>query len=414
MAWSEKLPSGKYRGLYRDHHGRKHTVKDTAGKTRLFTHKAEAVREAGSKETDARKSIWADPDAGRRTWGEWVDEWWPTRTVEASTLVTQSSNRDHHLRPRWGAVPIGSIRRHDVKAWAAGLLRTGLSPSTVQRQVHLLSASLAAAVDAEILDANPAARIKLPKGAQAVERYLTVPEFESIVDDLPSLLDWLVAQFLANTGVRWGEMAGMHVDRLIPDLQAVRIIETYDEKSHRIKAYPKSRSARTVPVPAWLMKVLLEVDRPPGPCPVPHAVGRCRGPLLFTTAGGAVLRDTNWTNRVWLPAVSPMVCRKHRELEQAVPVPGCPDCRSGVHPRPRVHDLRHTYASWLLQGGKTLEEVRDLLGHASIVTTERYAHLERKKSSASVSSLLPAAPDLPQWATETGRPRQDSNLRPTD
>ncbi|MCD4853633.1 tyrosine-type recombinase/integrase [Arthrobacter sp. AK01] len=60
----------------------------------------------------------------------------------------------------------------------------------------------------------------------------------------------------------------------------------------------------------------------------------------------------NWRKRVWLPA-----------LEAA-----------GIdHARP--HDLRHTYASWLIQSGVSIKEVGRLLGHASPMTTERYAHL---------------------------------------
>ncbi|MBR7962800.1 site-specific integrase [Burkholderia vietnamiensis] len=55
----------------------------------------------------------------------------------------------------------------------------------------------------------------------------------------------------------------------------------------------------------------------------------------------------------------------------------------------RLHDLRHTFASWLVMGGVSLYVVRDLLGHSSIAVTERYAHLSPDQGRSAVQSLLP-------------------------
>ncbi|WP_277399371.1 site-specific integrase [Burkholderia sp. Ac-20384] len=55
----------------------------------------------------------------------------------------------------------------------------------------------------------------------------------------------------------------------------------------------------------------------------------------------------------------------------------------------RIHDLRHTFASWLVMSGVSLYVVRDLLGHSSIAVTERYAHLSPDQGRSAVQSLLP-------------------------
>jgi hypothetical protein len=147
LAWAEKLPSGRYRGVYRDSDGKRRS----AG---TWPHKARAERKAGALEQKIRRSMVGAPDAGKRTWSEWADEWWPTRSVAASTLKVDAGRRRVHLDPRWANIPMQGIRRHDVRAWAAMMRRAGVGDSTVQRAVHLLSASLAAAVDAEVIEVN--------------------------------------------------------------------------------------------------------------------------------------------------------------------------------------------------------------------------------------------------------------------
>jgi integrase len=59
-----------------------------------------------------------------------------------------------------------------------------------------------------------------------------------------------------------------------------------------------------------------------------------------------------------------------------------------AHGKATVHTLRHTFASWLLQKGADLSAVQDMLGHASVTTTRRYAHLEKAKTAKLMGSIL--------------------------
>lgn len=367
MAWSERLPSGKYRGVYRDSFGKRRS----AG---TFPHKAKAERAAAAREEVARKSLVRDPEAYRRPWGEWVEEWWPTRNVEPSTLRQDRGRRKNHLEPQWGTVPIGSITRQDVRAWIAQLRKGGLGPETVKRCVHLFSASMAAAVDAEVVQSNPASRLKLPGGALAQERYMTRDEFDKLREQLPTTRDQLIADMLVNTGLRWGELAGLHWSRVDLDRGTLRVIEVWDEAAGQMKAYPKGKRSREVPLTPEIEDALRELVPRGTTCRVEHATGRCHSALVLTTEEGAPLRNSNWSYRVWTPSV------------EAADIGHV-----------RVHDCRHTYASWLLQNGVSLAEVGRLLGHVSPQTTQRYAHLAQTDPGEILRAL--AAPRKPHAAT---------------
>lgn len=368
MAWTQRVSDGRYRGLYRDAHGKVRS----AG---TFDHKAQALREAGALEADSRKAGWRDPDAARRTWGEWCAEWWPTRTVEPSTLKTDTGRRDKHLTPKWGQVPLCDITRHDVRAWAASLLADGLSAATVQRIVHLLSASLNAAVDADILASNPADRLKLPKPAAELERYLTRAEAAAILERL-SDAPLLMARLLLGTGMRYGEAAGLHWDRVDVDRGVIRVVEVWDSSAERIKAYPKGRRSREVPVPDWLLAEMQAARRPGRhTCGQEHAEGACRSGLVVVH--NADLMRHSMFDHAWRRAVTEAVVGQGEDARKLGPV--------------RPHDLRHTYASWLLQAGISLEVVGQLLGHVSPITTRRYAHLA-EPSRKDITEALGAAP----------------------
>jgi len=358
MAWAERLPSGKYRALYRDARGKRRS----AG---TYTHKPEAVRKAGAAEEKARRNVWRNPDSAKRTWGEWCDEWWPSRSIAPSTRRVDSMRRASHLDPRWADVPIGSINRQEIRAWAGELRTDGMGAETVKRCVHLLSASLAAAVDAEIIDVNPAARLKIEgSGGVVHERYLTREEYATLREHMPTVRDQLILDLLVYTGMRWGELAGLHTARVDLDGGVLRVAEAWDERSGLMKGTPKGKRPRTVPLTPKLVETLRDLPHEGQTCGYEHDRGRCVGPLLLTTDAGAVLRNQKWAADAFRPAVD----------------------AAGVG-HARIHDLRHTYASWLLQDGIDLAEVGQLLGHRSPVTTQRYAHLRDEPSAAVLAAL---------------------------
>jgi integrase len=360
VAWAEELPSGRYRGGYRGPDGRK---RQRGG----FLHKPAALRWA----EDAEDAAWRgeDPDAGRMPLSEWADKWEAARVVE---LSTEASDRGRlaAIRDEFGDTPLDRITVLAVQSWVKTLSRGGRrrrTAGTVRKYFNLLSAMLGAAVDEGLIPANPCRRVKLPAAGGGREVFLTEAEVDKLDLQLAGI-DGTVAFVLAYTGLRWGELAGLHVDQIDRNLRGVLVRRTLVELNHAmsIKDYPKGVDRRFIPLPQHVLTRLDEhlETNPAQPCKLRRVDGsahRCPG-LVFTEPPtrerhrrtGLPL-SRRWNRRIFKPAAT---------------IVGLPDDVT-------VHDLRHTYASWLVQAGVPLREVQAVMGHKSIRTTERYAHLQR-------------------------------------
>jgi integrase len=356
VPWTEKLPSGKYRARYYLPDKSKRTLKEH------FDYKSAALRAASAAELDAASLGWRDPKAAAETWGAWSKEWWINRSVQPGTLARDKSSL-RSLEAKWGQTPLIDIKRHDIRSWAVELAKT-MAPATVERRVYLFSASLSAAVDAEILTVNPAARLKLPRGETDVRRYLTEHQADTLLAQFTYgeklFANEALVTTLLGTGMRWGEAVGLQIGRVDLRRGVLRVVEVWDKEIRQLKAYPKGRKIRDVPIPDWVVPFIR------------HSIGDRTSGFVF----GNPPHYSNWYRRVWL------VATERGEL-------------AGTRP----HDLRHTYASRLLQRGIPLAEVGKLLGHTSAQTTQIYAHLAAEPSGAVLAALSRTATPVPPQPT---------------
>lgn len=348
MAFTEERGPQRHRAGFRDSSGKKRWVPGT------FKSRRAALQAANAAELESRKSTSRASLASEITWGTWCETWWPSRSIEPATAINEESMITRHISPAWADVPLADITRHSVQAWATELVGT-LSPASAKRVLGVLVSSLSAAIDADLLEANPATRIKLPPAPRGREVYLSRDQFTAFSDAIPHAFDTAVVQMLAGTGMRWGELAGLHWHNLDMDARMITVADV--SSAGEIKPYPKGRRLRRVPVFDLSFENL---ERPAviKRCATPHRDGLCRSGLVFPNASNAALDGRNFYRRVMEPAM------RKAELD---------------HLGATLHDLRHTYASWLVQAGIPLERIADLLGHASVTTTQIYAHLAPSK-----------------------------------
>ncbi|GAC1374851.1 MAG: site-specific integrase [Acidimicrobiales bacterium] len=345
MAWVEKLPSGRYRAVYRDSAG----IRRSAG---TWPHKAVALREAAAAERTERDSP-TPSAAARMTWGEWEPLWSASRSVAKSTRASDDQRIRLWLYPTWGDVRLRDISPQDVQRWVTRLhAREGKAPTTVEKCYRLLSGSLRAAVGARLLTVSPCSEIRLPTASPAHDRYLTDEEVARILAHLEGPVE-LAVHLLVGTGLRFGEVAGLHWQSVDLDRATLDVVHSWDSVGHEIKA-PKTHQRRPVPLSADLVARLRGAPTTGRTsCGQRHLGGsRCRSGLVVPGRTGAPLQGQNILSRDWRTACD----------------------LAGVRGA-RLHDLRHTYASRLVRAGVPLLQVSRLLGHGSITTTERYSHL---------------------------------------
>ena len=156
-----------------------------------------------------------------------------------------------------------------------------------------------------------------------------------------------VVKFLSYTGLRWGEMAALRVQDFDMLRRRVNVSRSVTESGGLVWSTPKTWERRSVPFPATLCDEL-----------APLMVGMDRDALVFTDQRGGVLRNSNWRERVFQPAVE-----KCQKVDDSFP---------SITP----HDLRHTAASLAISAGANVKAVQRMLGHAKAsMTLDVYADL---------------------------------------
>lgn len=342
MAWAEKRANGKYRAAWRDLHGK------PKFSPAIFLSKKAAMAHGVKEEERARLTIRTAPD--NLTWAQWYPEWLKVRRVGEAHAQQSKYQIDKHVLPRWGKVALRAIERHDVQVWV-NELATKMAPGTVGKAYYGLNSSLNAALDARLLDANPCARIKLPEPAEGLERYFTLEEVQAVLAELEQPYRAAVA-VMVGTGMRFGEMAGLHWQRVDEKLHLVEVVETWSHITNKI-GMPKSGHRRMTVMPSW---VFAEIGEPSmaTACGVTHMLhaAKCTSGLVVPGVHGTPLDSRAMLRDQWYPALD----------------------RAKV-PRGRQHDLRHTFASWLAQEGTSIDRIADLLGHATTRHTMRYRHM---------------------------------------
>lgn len=372
---------------------------DGQEKTSLWRTQSEAQREITKQESAKLNGSWVDPDRGKMMIERVVfDIWLPATNTIERTKHEYRGVMNRYLIPEWEGREIRSVRPSEAAAWQ-NLLTTKyeLAGSTPNRTARLVRSVFRLAVIDRMIPVSPFDGIKSPT---LVPAQIDPPDVATVrlILDAAYRERWAVmAELDALTGLRSGEIRGLHIDKLRLLHKALDVHQqlVYEVgKGLYLDKLKTGAGRRTLPLNKRAVDLLARyIAKYPPPTSGPWAG------LIFTMPDGTPVGEStlDWAFK--------SMCRK-----------------AGVR-RYRWHDLRHHYASVLIGGGENPKVVSKRLGHTDVAFTMRiYAHLfaEAEEQTRSVLDAAWADPGeteaktkaAPESTRPTGRQPESRRRKP--
>lgn len=233
----------------------------------------------------------------------------------------------------------------DVHRWVDALAKQ-YAPSTVARKLVAVRSLHRFALDEELLDTDPTEGVDTPRVPQSIPKALTEDEVESLLDavvvgdDVLALRDRAMLEVLYASGLRISELVGADLDDIDLDARMMRVLG----KGSKERVVPLGRTARSALV-RYLEDSRIVLVRPERPVRA----------VFLNSRGGRLSRQTCWA-----------IVR---------------DCgeRAGLGTKLSPHVLRHSCATHMVEHGADLRVVQELLGHASVSTTQVYTRVSPER-----------------------------------
>ncbi len=270
--------------------------------------------------------------------------------IDAAQLAAWAGDRELHPN----SIDVRALRRY-----AAALSEAGQAPSTVARKLAALRALFRVQVERRERAENPAELLSAPKRSQRLPRVLKPAEVATLLDRIPAgtpleLRDRAMFELAYASGLRAEELVSLELESVQFDAEVVRV-------------EGKGEKTRLVPAGEHALRALeryLAKGRP--------ALDPGDGRALFLSKSGRRLSTSDVRRRL----------RSWARLA-AVQAPSL----TKAHP----HALRHSFATHLLDGGADLRAIQELLGHATISTTQVYTRVESARLRSAYTRAHPRA-----------------------
>jgi len=251
-----------------------------------------------------------------------------------------------------GEMPLAGVQRTHVQDWLVAQHAAGRAPASLARRLSALRSMFDAAVRAGWCEANPTDGMSPPKKARRLPRTLSAEQTALLMgptDADSELRDAALLAVMYGCGLRVSEAVGLDVSDL-------------DMQSAELRVLGKGGKERIAPMAEGVLRLLGT-----------YLETRLANPDMQVRALFLNRRGGRLTTR-----------SVQRMLKQRALATGAD---SSVTP----HRLRHSFATHLLAGGVDLRAIQELLGHASLSTTERYTHLDIDKLTGIYDAAHPRA-----------------------
>lgn len=309
--------------------------------------------------------VLGDADSKAPLFGEYADLWlkdYARLVCKTSTLDGYLSVLRQHLRPKFTSRPLNEIKRSDIKSLINNLIVKGLKRSTVRNALSILRGIFNQAIEDGLLESNPAASLgrftRTAKASEVKGVALTPEEIKKLLDTAQRVRPEHFPIFLlaVKAGLRRGELVALQwgdIEFGKDENDRNRFIVVQHNFVRREHTSTKSKKARRVDMSRGLRRVLLKLYDARLEAGALEGKSDLSKELVFSSPDGRILDPDNFYHRHFIPVLK----------------------ESGIR-KVRLHDLRHTFGSLLIQRGASIVYVKEQMGHSSIrVTVDTYAHL---------------------------------------
>ena len=296
----------------------------------------------------------------------WVRHLSAERNLSPNTVRAYAGDLAHLVEylDRTESGDLAAVDLRTLRRWLAGMHAAGAERATMQRRAAAVRVFLAWAVASGRVAADPAAGLRSPRVDRKLPATLDAGQARRLLEGLAgqaaalddpverarALRDVAIVELLYSSGIRVGELCGLDAAALDGARGLIRVLGKGDKE-------------RTVPVGEPAARAI-------------EAWRRVRDLIAGPRAGDALFVGDRGGR------IDPRVVRRlvHRALAQ---VPDAPDLGP--------HGLRHAMATHLLEGGADLRSVQEMLGHASLATTQIYTHVTTDRLRAAYAQAHPRA-----------------------
>lgn len=246
------------------------------------------------------------------------------------------------LQDERGTCEVDEVCRQDVEAFCASFVELDYAAASVERALAAVRGMHSFLVEEQLCSLNPARDVPSPRKPDRLPSVLSIEQARVLVEQPfpPSATaqrDRAILEVLYGCGLRVSELCGLNLREVLLDDELLRVLG-------------KGSKERVVPITGVANEVLsayLELWRP-------YLLGRRvqTDAVFLNRRGGRLTRQSVHA-----------ICEKYGRVVGI----------DGLHP----HTLRHSFATHMVEGGADLRVVQELLGHASVATTQIYSHVDR-------------------------------------
>ena len=258
-----------------------------------------------------------------------------------------------------GIVEFNQLEIEHIRSWLANLQTTGVARATLTRRIVSIRAFTNWAAASGWLNSDLGANLAIPKPHKTLPEVLNVDEAATVLKSLEvkaieeptpiNLRDLALVEVLYGTGIRVSELCGLN-------------LEDVDRTRNTLNVYGKGDKQRVVPIGIPAMK---SID---------NYISNARSEFINDNSAQALFLGS-----------------RGKRIDQRTVREVVYEAMKAVGAKMGPHGLRHSAATHLLEGGADLRTVQEILGHASLATTQIYTHVSPERLQSAYNQAHPRA-----------------------